>query len=103
MNKLDPSSVQELVAGLPAWRFGAERGGVIHREFRFAGFAEAFAFMTEVALIAEKRNHHPEWSNVYNRVTISLTTHDVNGLSRNDIDLAHLIDRAFANFVTPAG
>jgi 4a-hydroxytetrahydrobiopterin dehydratase len=103
MIKLDQSSVTEHLAALPAWQFRAERGGVIHREFRFAGFAEAFAFMAQVALIAERRNHHPEWSNVYNRVSISLTTHDVNGLSMNDIDLAHLIDRAFANFVTPVG
>lgn len=103
MIKLDPSSIPEHLARLPEWQFRAERGGAISREFRFAGFAEAFAFMTQVALIAEKRNHHPEWSNVYNRVSISLTTHDVNGLSMNDIDLAHLIDRAFANFVTPAG
>ena len=102
MIKLDPSSVREHLVGLPAWQLGAERGGVIIREFRFAGFAEAFAFMTQVALIAEKRNHHPEWSNVYNRVSISLTTHDVNGLSMNDIDLAHLIDLAFANFAAPA-
>ena len=62
----------------------------------FANFAEAFAFMTQVALIAEKRNHHPEWSNVYNRVAITLTTHDVKGLSMNDIELARLIDNAFS-------
>ena len=80
-------------AGLPGWRMSAERGGVIHRDFVFADFAEAFAFMTQVALIAEKRNHHPEWSNVYNRVTISLTTHDADGLSINDIELARLIDK----------
>jgi len=103
MNKLDPSSARELVAGLPAWRMSAERGGVIHRDFVFADFAEAFAFMTQVALIAEKRNHHPEWSNVYNRVTISLTTHDANGLSMNDIELARSIDRAFAKLGAPAG
>ena len=103
MTKLDPASVRELVAGLPAWQLTADRGGVLHREFRFADFAEAFAFMTQVALIAEKRNHHPEWSNVYNRVTIALTTHDAGGLSRNDVDLAHLIDRAFAKFTTMPG
>ena len=102
MIKLDQSSIKEHLASLPAWQLRSDRGGMIHREFKFAGFAEAFAFMTHVALIAEKRNHHPEWSNVYNRVSISLTTHDVNGLSMNDIDLAHLIDRAFASFVAPA-
>lgn len=98
MNKLDPSSARELLAGLPTWRMSPERGGVIHRDFVFADFAEAFAFMTQVALIAERRNHHPEWSNVYNRVTISLTTHDVTGLSMNDIELARLIDKVSAKF-----
>ena len=103
MKKLDPSSARELVAGLLAWQMSDERGGVIRRDFVFADFAEAFAFMTQVALIAEKRNHHPEWSNVYNRVTISLTTHEANGLSMNDIELARSIDKAFAKFGAPAG
>ena len=66
--------------------------GYLHREFAFANFAQAFGFMTEIAIVCEKANHHPEWSNVYNRVTIDLTTHDAGGISRYDIELAKEID-----------
>jgi 4a-hydroxytetrahydrobiopterin dehydratase len=81
---------------LPAWRFSAERGGTIRRDFVFADFVQAFAFMTRVALVAEKHDHHPEWSNVYNRVSITLTTHDAGGLTARDIALARAADAAFA-------
>ena len=64
----------------------------IRRRFTFADFNAAFGFMTRVALLAEQANHHPEWFNVYNRVDITLTTHDADGLSRRDIDLAKAID-----------
>ncbi len=64
----------------------------IERDFKFADFSAAFAFMTRVALLAEKGDHHPEWSNVYNRVHITLTTHDAGGLSRRDVDMAQAID-----------
>jgi 4a-hydroxytetrahydrobiopterin dehydratase len=67
----------------------------------FADFAQGFGFMAQLALVAEIANHHPEWSNVYNRVTITLTTHDVNGLSMNDIALAQSADRAYAQFDRP--
>lgn len=66
------------------------------REFVFGGFAEAFAFMTQIALAAERLDHHPEWSKVYNRVRIVLTTHDVHGLSTHDATLSALIDRVYA-------
>ena len=68
----------------------------IERELVFSSFAEAFAFMTRVAIEAEKRNHHPEWRNVYNRVWIRLTTHDAGGLSPLDVELAHVVDAAAA-------
>lgn len=80
---------------VPAWRYSAERGGTLTREFVFADFVQAFAFMTQLALVAEKHNHHPEWSNVYNRVTITLTTHDAGGLTDKDLILARAAD-AFA-------
>jgi len=65
----------------------------IRKTFHFGSFREAWAFMTEVALIAEKMDHHPEWFNVYNKVEITLSTHDARGLSRRDIDLAKTIDK----------
>lgn len=64
----------------------------ITRSFKFADFSEAFAFMTRVALLAEKADHHPEWSNIWNRVDILLTTHDAGGLSTRDIAMAQAID-----------
>lgn len=77
--------------GLAEWDYDDGRDA-ISRSFTFADFKEAFAFMTQVALMAEKADHHPEWSNVYNRVDILLTTHDAGGLSERDIDLAAQID-----------
>ncbi|MCK9508412.1 MAG: 4a-hydroxytetrahydrobiopterin dehydratase [Pigmentiphaga sp.] len=80
---------------LPDWAYAPERGGCITREFRFPDFTRAFGFMTQVALHAEKSDHHPEWSNVYKRVKITLTTHDAQGLSQRDIQLARLIDETY--------
>jgi len=91
--KLSDQQLQPLLAQLPAWRFAAERGGIIVREYRFHDFAQAMGFMAQVAVIAEKRNHHPEWFNVYNKVAVTLTTHDVDGLSMNDIELARYMDQ----------
>ncbi len=77
--------------GLPDWDY-EERRDAITRSIVFADFAEAFGFMAQVALIAEKANHHPEWTNVWNRVEVLLTTHDAGGLSHRDIELATAID-----------
>lgn len=77
--------------GLTGWSDVGTRDA-IRKSFKFADFSEAFAFMTRVALVAEKMDHHPEWSNVYNRIDITLTTHACNGLSERDIVLAHAID-----------
>ena len=95
--KLSPQNATDLLITLKSWTHDAKRDAIT-REFVFADFAQAFAFMTQIAIQAEKRNHHPEWFNVYNRVTITLTTHDVNGLSQRDIDLARYADSAFANY-----
>lgn len=100
MKNLSPELARELLAPLPHWRHD-ESAGAIARKFVFADFTQAFAFMTEIALVAEKSNHHPEWFNVYNRVDITLTTHDVGGLSQRDIDLAKAADAAFERFVPP--
>lgn len=79
------------LADLADWTYDAERDA-IRRSFRFDDFTAAFAFMTAVALMAEKADHHPEWFNVYNRVDVLLTTHDAKGLSKRDVDLARKID-----------
>jgi 4a-hydroxytetrahydrobiopterin dehydratase len=97
MQKLEPSRAHAALATAPQWTLDAACVA-ISREFRFAGFVEAFAFMTEIALTAEKRDHHPDWSNVYNRVRITLTTHDAGGLTQNDIDMAHYIDTVAQRF-----
>jgi 4a-hydroxytetrahydrobiopterin dehydratase len=97
IEKLDPKTTTNLLAALQHWHYN-EQLGAISREFTFADFAQAFAFMTQLAIVAEKRDHHPEWFNVYNRVQITLTTHDVNGLSQRDMDMAHYADGAFARF-----
>jgi 4a-hydroxytetrahydrobiopterin dehydratase len=82
------------LASLPDWTL-REDGLAIVRRFTFADFSEAFAFMTRVALLAEKADHHPEWANVWNRVDVTLTTHDAGGLSERDVAMA----LAMGNFV----
>jgi 4a-hydroxytetrahydrobiopterin dehydratase len=77
------------LSGLPRWELLA---GKLHREFKFAGFVEAFGFMTRVALVAEGMDHHPEWFNVYSRVVIDLRTHDCDGISERDFAMARRID-----------
>ena len=87
---LTPADIEALSEALPLWSLV---NGKLQREFRFVDFSEAFGFMTRVALAAEALNHHPEWSNVWNRVVIELTTHDTGGLSNLDLALARRIDR----------
>lgn len=77
--------------GLPDWDYDEGRDAIT-RDLLFADFAEAFGFMARVALIAERADHHPEWTNVWNRVTILLTTHDAGGLSSRDVEMAAAID-----------
>lgn len=91
VSKLDDAARDAAMEQLPQWTYDNEASG-IRRKLRFGDFAEAFGFMTRVAILAEKADHHPEWFNVYNRVEILLTTHDAGGLSQRDIDLALAID-----------
>ena len=100
MKKLNPTDDAALLASVELWQYDGERSA-ISRSFKFADFANAFAFMTQVAITADKRDHHPEWFNVYNRVDITLTTHDIHGLSQRDIDLARYCDDAYARFEAP--
>ena len=79
------------LAALDGW---ALENGKLHREFVFANFIEAFGFMASAALVAEKMDHHPEWSNIYNRVAVDLTTHDADGVTELDFELAAAMDNA---------
>lgn len=89
--RLPDDELEAALESLPAWE---RDGGEIRSSWRFPDFAAAFAFMTEVAIHADKRNHHPEWSNVYNRVSIVLTTHDSGGLTASDVELAGIVTAA---------
>jgi 4a-hydroxytetrahydrobiopterin dehydratase len=88
---LNETERAEALDGLPDWDYDEARDAIT-RKILFTDFAEAFGFMTQVALIAEKADHHPEWTNVWNRVEVLLTTHDAGGLSHRDIELAEAID-----------
>jgi 4a-hydroxytetrahydrobiopterin dehydratase len=85
--KLSDSEIQARM--LPGWRVV---NGKLHREYAFADFVAAFGFMAKVALVAEKRDHHPEWFNVYNKVVVDLTTHDAGGISEKDFELAKAME-----------
>jgi 4a-hydroxytetrahydrobiopterin dehydratase len=87
--KLSEAEVRERLGRIPHWIL---REGRLHRDFAFKDFVEAFGFMTRVALLAESANHHPDWTNGWNKVSIDLVSHDVKGLSQRDFDLAAAID-----------
>ena len=91
VEKLAGSAREKALASIAGWNEVAGRDA-ISRSFKFADFNAAFGFMSRVALLAEKQDHHPEWFNVYNRVDITLSTHDSGGLSQRDITLAKAID-----------
>ena len=91
VEKLDAAGRAALARDLPAWAMVDGRDAIT-RTFRFADFSEAWGFMARVALLAEKQDHHPEWFNVWNRVEITLSTHDAGGLSVRDVALARAID-----------
>ncbi|MBD3884766.1 4a-hydroxytetrahydrobiopterin dehydratase [Phormidium tenue FACHB-886] len=83
--KLSSNELAAALTELAGWSLENDK---LHRQFQFQSFVEAFGFMSSVALVAESMGHHPEWSNVYNRVTVDLTTHDAGGITRLDVDLA---------------
>ncbi|MDE0904730.1 MAG: 4a-hydroxytetrahydrobiopterin dehydratase [Planctomycetota bacterium] len=94
--KLNPDQIEESLTALnegaaECWTL---ENAKLHREFVFDNFVQAFGFMTKVALFAQEMDHHPNWENVFNRVTIALTTHDVGGISSLDFELAHKINAA---------
>ena len=94
-NKLSEREAREKLTEIPGWDIIA---GKLHREVQFTDFVAAFGFMTQVAILAEKMNHHPAWFNVYNRVVIDLDTHDAGGLTAFDFELAKQINAALANY-----
>ena len=98
-SKLSETEVASRLAAVPGWSM---KGGKLHRELAFADFAQAFAFMTDVAREAEALQHHPEWFNVYNRVVIDLTTHDAGGITTLDFDLARRAEDLAARRARPA-
>ena len=87
--KLSDTELGSTLASLPDW---AVIDGKLHRDLKFRDFIHAFGFMSTAALAIEKRDHHPEWSNVYNRVSIDLTTHDSGGITAADVELARTLD-----------
>jgi len=88
--RLDDAQVDEGLTTLPGWR---REKDALRQKFTFTDFSEAFGFMSRVALLAEKQEHHPEWQNVYNKVEIALSTHDCNGISDRDLTLAAAISK----------
>jgi 4a-hydroxytetrahydrobiopterin dehydratase len=94
--KLDAAAAGEALGRLDGWAF-ARDGAAITKTFTFRNFSEAFGFMTRSALAAEKLDHHPEWSNVYKTVDVTLSTHDIGGLTVLDFDLARRMDRFVAS------
>ncbi|HZE77234.1 MAG TPA: 4a-hydroxytetrahydrobiopterin dehydratase [Nitrososphaeraceae archaeon] len=92
--KLSRDEVEMEVQNLEGWRLS---NGKIKKEFKFSTFVQAFGFMTKVAIESEKLNHHPEWFNVYNQVSIDLITHDLDGVSTYDVKLARIINQLYQN------
>ncbi len=91
MKKLDPAARAAALEGLPQWRDVPGRDAIM-RSFAFKDFNAAFAFMTRAALLAEKMDHHPEWSNVYNKVEVALSTHDAGGVTEKDVAMAKAME-----------
>jgi 4a-hydroxytetrahydrobiopterin dehydratase len=87
--RLSELEIKEELKQLSEWSIKNDK---LHKEFKFDNFNQAFGFMTRAAMEIEKMNHHPEWFNVYNRITIELTTHDAGGITKNDVNLARILN-----------
>jgi 4a-hydroxytetrahydrobiopterin dehydratase len=96
MSKLTDEQVQTALARLPGWSLA---NGKLHRDYKFKDFVHAFGFMATAAVAVEARNHHPEWSNVWNRVTVDLMTHDAGGVTEKDTALAELLESIAARLL----
>ena len=92
-HKLNQEELRASLEQISGWEVKSEK---LHREFKFADFAHAFGFMTTAAIFIEKMNHHPEWFNVYNRISVDLTTHDAGGITEKDVKLARLLDSIYS-------
>ena len=89
MMRLSESDIEKELKKLAGWNVKNDK---LHKEFQFDNFNQAFGFMTRAAMEIEKINHHPEWFNVYNRITVDLTTHDAGGITNNDVNLARILN-----------
>ena len=89
MIRLSESSIEEKLKNLPGWSVKNDK---LYKDFQFNDFNQAFGFMTRAAMEIEKMNHHPEWFNVYNRITVDLTTHEAGGITNNDVNLAKILN-----------
>ncbi len=89
MERLSPEKISEELKNLPGWSIKDEK---LHRDFEFESFNQAFGFMTRAAMEIEKMNHHPEWFNVYNKLSVDLMTHDAGGITENEIQLAKILN-----------
>ena len=89
MMRLSETEITEELKKLEGWEINDNK---LHKEFQFDNFNQAFGFMTRAAMEIEKMNHHPEWFNVYNRITVDLTTHDAGGITNNDVNLARILN-----------
>lgn len=94
LRTLSDAEIAERLVALPSW---SHAGGRLRRTYHFRDFSEAFGWMCRVALVAEKRDHHPDWSNVYSRVSVELHTHDAGGVTERDVELAREMDRLFGH------
>ncbi len=99
VDRLKDPQIEDALKSLEGWTRAKNRHA-IEKSFKFKNFSQAWGFMSRIALLAEKMDHHPEWSNIYNRVDITLTTHDASGVSERDIKMAEKIDTYFEKFKT---